>query len=335
MNQNNTTTSSKEIMRAMGIVFGDIGTSPIYTLTIIFLLIEPTKTNVMGILSLIFWALIIIVSIQYAWLAMNISSKGEGGIIVLRSVLLKTIKKGKSFSVITLLGYLGIALLLGDGVITPAISILSAVEGIEIIPEIGHVSLHTVIIITSVITILLFSVQSFGVNKIAATFGPVMIVWFSVLFFLGVYYLSFDLSVLLAVNPTYAIDFFTSNGLASFFILSDVILCATGGEALYADMGHLGRKPIRAAWIFVLIALLVNYFGQGVFLLQGHEHNQILFGMMHEFSEFIYIPFLLLALLCYNHCITGNDKRNYGVNIPGDKSSDISSNENKIHINRN
>ena len=296
MKKDDPVTSTKEVVRAMGIVFGDIGTSPIYTLTIIFLLIEPTKTNVMGILSLIFWALIVIVTIQYAWLAMNISSKGEGGIIVLRSVLLKTLKKGRSFSFITLLGYIGIALLLGDGVITPAISILSAVEGIEIIPEIGHVSLHTVLIITCVITILLFAIQSFGVNKIASTFGPVMVIWFTVLFCLGIYYLSFDLTVIFAVNPAYAIDFFISNGLVSFFILSDVILCATGGEALYADMGHLGRKPIRAAWIFVLIALLVNYFGQGVFLLQGYEHNQILFGMMHEFSEFVYIPFLLLAL---------------------------------------
>jgi KUP system potassium uptake protein len=288
--------SSKEVIRAMGIVFGDIGTSPIYTLTIIFLLIEPNKTNVMGILSLIFWTLIFVVTIQYSWLAMNISSKGEGGIIVLRSVLLKSLKKGRRFAFVTLLGYIGIALLLGDGVLTPAISILSAVEGIELIPNIGNVSIHTVIIITIIITILLFAVQSLGVKKIASTFGPVMVIWFVMLFSVGIYYLFSDLSILLAINPLYAIEFFKSNGLASFFILSDVILCATGGEALYADMGHLGRKPIRSAWSFVLIALVINYFGQGVFLLQGHEHNQILFGMVHEFSEFVYIPFLLLAL---------------------------------------
>ncbi|MEJ2105472.1 MAG: KUP/HAK/KT family potassium transporter [Ignavibacteriaceae bacterium] len=296
MNKNRTTTSVREVVRAMGIVFGDIGTSPIYTLTRIFFLIEPNKRDVLGVLSLIFWTLIIIVTIQYAWLGMSLSIKGEGGIIVLKEALVNTLKSGKKIGIASALGYIGISLILGDGMITPAISILSAVEGLELIPEFGTISTSIIVLITCFITILLFSIQARGVDKIAKSFGPIMIIWFVSLFISGIFYLISYPSVLEAINPYFAIEFLFHHGFVSFLILSDVILCATGGEALYADMGHLGGQSIRYAWVFVFIALIANYFGQGAFLIHGGTTSQVLFSSINEISSLFYLPFLMLAL---------------------------------------
>ncbi|MFA5803158.1 MAG: KUP/HAK/KT family potassium transporter [Melioribacteraceae bacterium] len=290
-----------EIIKAMGLVFGDIGTSPIYTLTVIFILTPATQQNIIGILSLIFWTLIILVTVQYTFLAMSLSSKGEGGTIVLKNILHNSLKSGRSMIFVTFLGYVGVSLLMGDGVITPAISILSAVEGLELIPGIGHISQETVIIITIVITILLFSVQSRGTDKVASSFGPIMILWFSSLFLSGVVSLIHNPHIGIAINPYYGINFLIHNGYSGFIVLSEVILCATGGEALYADMGHLGREPIRRAWYFVFFALVINYFGQGAFLLlqgeQKEEQINILFAMIKHQAEFLYVPFLILTLL--------------------------------------
>ncbi len=297
MKESKNRTSVQEVVQAMGIVFGDIGTSPIYTLTIIFFLITPSYQNIFGVLSLIFWTLIIIVTIQYAWLGMSLSIKGEGGIIVLKEALIRTLRKGRGVGIATALGYIGISLLLGDGIITPAISILSAVEGLELINELGHISLPAILIITSLITTLLFSFQSTGINKISRYFGLIMMLWFLSLFLIGSYYLLTNLSVIKAVNPFYAINFILKYKLISFLILSDIILCATGGEALYADMGQLGGKPIKAAWIFVFTALIINYFGQGAFLIEGGAKEQILFSSVNNISQYLYIPFLGLALL--------------------------------------
>ena len=187
--------STKEVIRAMGIVFGDIGTSPIYTLSIIFFLIPTSHENIIGVLSIIFWTLIIVVSIQYAFLGMSLSIKGEGGIIVLKEALTSTLKNGKKIGLASALGYLGISLLFGDGIITPAISMLSAVEGLELIPFFKNITLTAIVIITSVITILLFIVQARGVDKIAKSFGPIMLIWFITLFISGVYYIVNDPSV--------------------------------------------------------------------------------------------------------------------------------------------
>ena len=297
MEKNDITTSTKEVVRAMGIVFGDIGTSPIYTLTIIFFIVPATRDNVIGVLSLIFWSLIIIVTIQYAWLGMSLSIKGEGGIIVLKEALVNTLKKTKKIGLASALGYLGIALLFGDGIITPAISILSAVEGLELIPIFSNITLAAIVVITCIITIVLFSVQASGVDIIAKSFGPIMVIWFFCLFVFGAYYLISDPSVLVAINPYYGINFLLTHGLVSFLILSDVILCATGGEALYADMGHIGGKSIKQAWTFVFIALVFNYFGQGAFLIKTGSGVQLLFSSVNDLSHFIYYPFLILALL--------------------------------------
>lgn len=289
--------SFKDILRAMGLVFGDIGTSPIYTLTVILTLTVPTYENMMGILSLIFWTLIILVTVEYAWLAISLSIKGEGGIIVLKEILTSTLKKGRRYGFVAFLGYAGISLIMGDGVITPAISILSAVEGLELIPGLGHISTNLVMLITCIITISLFSIQFKGTGIVAISFGPIMLLWFAALFISGLYFIIQIPGVLAAVSPHYAFSFLTQNGFTGFFILSEVILCATGGEALYADIGHLGSNPIRHAWIFVFFALIVNYFGQGAYIITHQNKEFILFSMVKEISEIIYVPFLFLTIL--------------------------------------
>ena len=295
--KNSDSSSPKDIVKAMGIVFGDIGTSPIYTLSIIFTLTIPSQENIFGVLSLIFWTLITLVTVQYAWLAMSMSTKGEGGIIVLKEILIKTLKKGRKVGFISFLGYIGVSLLMGDGVITPAISILSAVEGLKLVPGMESTGLRTIILITSIITVLLFAIQYKGTSKVALSFGPIMLVWFISLFLSGFFYLIHTPGIFLAFNPMYAIEFFIHNGLPGFFVLSEVILCATGGEALYADMGHLGGRPIRQAWSFVFFALIINYFGQGAYILEHNDSNQVLFKLVSTYSEIFYIPFLILTLM--------------------------------------
>ncbi|OGU55337.1 MAG: potassium transporter Kup [Ignavibacteria bacterium RBG_13_36_8] len=289
--------SINPIIKAMGLVFGDIGTSPIYTLTVIFFLTPATPLNIMGILSLIFWTLIVLVTLEYTYLAMSLSSRGEGGIVVLKEILASSVKSGRRTAFVTLLGYIGVSLLIGDGVITPAISILSAVEGLELIPGIGHLHNNYIIIITIIIAIALFSIQSKGTDKVASSFGPIMIVWFSSLFISGLFSVMNRPEIFYAISPYYAIEFFINNGFAGFFVLSEVILCATGGEALYADMGHLGSKPIKNAWYIVFVALVVNYFGQGAFAFDHGGKINLLFGMIRSQAEFLYIPFLILTLL--------------------------------------
>lgn len=293
-------TNFSEILKALGLVFGDIGTSPIYTLSVIFMFTAPTQENVLGILSLMFWTLIILVTVEYTFLAMHLDSKGEGGIVVLKEILHGTLKKGRSIAFVTFMGYVGVSLLMGDGVITPAISILSAVEGLQLIPGMGHISVNAIVTITIVITILLFMIQSRGTDKVAASFGPIMVVWFSSLFVSGFFSMIHNPSVVFSLSPHYGIQFMLNNGAAGFIVLSEVILCATGGEALYADMGHLGKKPIRKAWIFVFIGLVMNYFGQGAFVVaQGANYNpnaNILFSMVKGQAEFLYVPFLILTL---------------------------------------
>jgi KUP system potassium uptake protein len=289
--------SFKEIVQAMGLVFGDIGTSPIYTITVVFALLAPTRENLFGVLSLIFWSLIILVTLEYGILAMSLSIKGEGGIIVLKEIITNYLKKGRKAGFAAFLGYVGVSLLMGDGVITPAISILSAVEGLRFIPGVGEISTNSVIVITSIITILLFSFQYKGTDKVSSSFGPIMVIWFSSLFISGIIQIVKMPGILTAISPHYAVEFMLHNGLAGFFVLSEVILCATGGEALYADMGHLGSQPIRHAWYFVFIALVVNYFGQGAYVIATGHTESILFGLVRSYSAALYVPFLILTLL--------------------------------------
>lgn len=285
------------IVNSMGLVFGDIGTSPIYTLTVIFLLTRPTETHVIGVLSLIIWTLIVLVTMEYAWLAMSLGKKGEGGTIVLKELLVPLLKSGRNVVFVTLLAYIGTSFLMGDGVITPAISILSAVEGLKIIPEFKDIGQGIIILIAGVIAIGLFSIQSKGIEKITWIFGPIMILWFISLSLSGIISMFYTPDVLKAINPYYAVRFLLDNGITGFFVLSEVILCATGGEALYADMGHLGREPILKAWRLVFVALVLNYLGQGAFIIRNpHAHN-ILFEMINQQAHLLYIPFLILSII--------------------------------------
>ena len=287
----------KEIIKAMGLVFGDIGTSPIYTLSVIALFITPTEDNVIGVLSLIIWTLIILVSLEYALLAMRLDDHGQGGTIILRQILGKKIRKGRPALVITMLAYAGVSLLLGDGIITPAISVLSAVEGLSLIPAFSGIEQSHIIIISIVITIVLFFFQPKGTDRVSGIFGPVMAVWFLALAVSGAISISHYPWIFKAANPYYFIKFFANNGFAGFLILSEVILCATGAEALYADMGHLGKKPIIRAWYIIFGALLLTYFGQAAFMLSHIGAKNILFSMVHSESSILYIPFLVLAIL--------------------------------------
>jgi KUP system potassium uptake protein len=285
------------IIKSFGLVFGDIGTSPIYTLTVVFLLTKPTEQNVIGILSLIVWTLITLVTVEYAWLAMSLGEKGEGGTIVLKELLSSLLRSRKQVAYVTLISFIGVSLLVGDGVITPAISILSAVEGSLLIPGLENTRQTNLIIIASIVAILLFAFQRKGTEKVAGAFGPLMLLWFLSLSIFGIISIVQFPSVVKAINPYYAFKFLVENGIAGFFVLSEVILCATGGEALYADMGHLGRRPIVNAWYFVLVALLLNYLGQGAFVIQHPEAKNVLFGMVFYHAQIVYIPFLILSII--------------------------------------
>ena len=290
------TLSSKGIIKAFGLVFGDIGTSPIYTVTVVFLLLTITTNNIMGVVSLIIWTMTILVTIQFAWLAMNLSIRGEGGKIVLKEILQPLLKSKKSAAFVMLLAIIGVSLLIGDGVITPAISILSAVEGSLLIPGLEGLSKTIIVIISLIIAILLFTFQKKGTEKVAGAFGPIMSVWFTSLALVGIISISEAPEVIKALNPYWGIKFLLENGFSGFLVLGEIILCATGGEALYADMGHLGGKPIRQAWAVVFIVLMLNYLGQGAFLIKHPDAKNVLFEMVFHYAKLLYVPFLLLSI---------------------------------------
>ena len=253
----------------LGVVYGDIGTSPIYALRECFTGKHPipvTTDNVLGILSLIFWTLILVISLKYMVYVLRADNRGEGGTFALLALLRPGRQQTRWFRrVLILLGLLGASMLYGGAMITPAISVLSAVEGLQLAAP----ALQSYVIpITVLILILLFSVQSHGTARVGAIFGPVTLVWFAVLTLLGIHGILQAPEVLLAVNPWYAVRFFLDNGMAGYLVLYAVFLVTTGGEALYADLGHFGRMPIRRVWFaFVLPALLINYFGQGAIMI--------------------------------------------------------------------
>ena len=255
-------------MAALGIVYGDIGTSPLYALRESFVAehgVAATPANVLGVLSLIFWSLIIIISIKYLVFVLRADNRGEGGILALTSLVTPVGALRGGRRVLILLGLFATALLYGDGVITPAISVLSAVEGLSVATPFFD---PYVIPITIVILVSIFSVQKMGTAGVGKIFGPVTLVWFFTLALLGIPHILREPQVFGAVNPLHAAEFFQANGGGSFLVLGSVFLVVTGGEALYADMGHFGRRPIRLAWFTVVLpALLINYFGQGALLL--------------------------------------------------------------------
>ena len=280
---------------ALGVVFGDIGTSPLYAFREAFehQHLPVVRTNAMGLASLAFWSLIIIISIKYLTLVMKADNKGEGGILALTALVMP--KKGqltrRRRSLLVLLGVFGTALLYGDGLITPAISVLSAVEGFKVASSAFE---DFVVPVACVILIALFAVQRRGTGGIGKVFGPVVVVWFSGLGVLGISQILQEPGVLGAVNPLYIIDFFTAAPLKAFLALGSIFLVVTGGEALYADMGHFGRKPIAVAWYaIVLPGLLLSYFGQAALLIRLPEAIENPFYRMAP--EWAITPLAILA----------------------------------------
>ena len=249
----------KLALAALGVVYGDIGTSPLYALRECFHgphALEVSRGNVFGILSLIFWSLVLVVSIKYVGFILLADNRGEGGILALLALLLPgRASTARPPALLILLGLFGAALLYGDSMITPAISVLSAVEGLEIVsPAFGRLVLP----LTLGVLILLFSVQRHGTARVGAIFGPVMILWFTALGALGLAAIARAPSVLFAVLPSHAVAFFRANGAEGFLILGAVVLVVTGGEALYADMGHFGRRPIRIAWFALVLPAVLS-----------------------------------------------------------------------------
>jgi KUP system potassium uptake protein len=265
-------TSRALVLGALGVVFGDIGTSPLYTMKEVFggHHLALSQDNVLGILSLIFWSLMLVVSLKYVSVMMRADNKGEGGILALLALLQGHAPLGsRARWLIMSLGFLGASLFFGDTLITPAISVLSAVEGLEM----GAPALHPFIVPLALgILVGLFVIQQHGTASIGKLFGPVMLLWFGVLGLLGTLSILQHPQILAALLPIHAMHFFAAHGTASFLILGAVVLAITGAEALYADMGHFGRHPIQLVWFaFVLPALVLNYFGQGALLLANPE----------------------------------------------------------------
>jgi KUP system potassium uptake protein len=277
-------------LAALGIVFGDIGTSPLYTLKTAFDFLngDPTPERILGILSLLIWTLFMVTTVKYVVVAMSIDNEGEGGILALMSLL--GVQRQRR-PMIVLAGLLGAALIYGDGAITPAISVLSALEGLNIAaPGIEQYVLPCAVVILAV----LFAVQPLGTSRIGAAFGPIMMCWFICIGVLGLWGISKDPWVLLALNPLYGVRLLATNGYGGFLVLGGIFLCVTGAEALYADMGHFGKRPIRAAWSWIVFPCLVlNYAGQCAIALNGAPIADNIFYRLCP--EPLLIPLVALA----------------------------------------
>lgn len=282
-------------LAALGVVYGDLGTSPLYALKESFaghLGLQPTPAGILSIVSLFFWTIMIVVSFKYVLLVLRADDKGEGGILTLASQASRRLP-AKPRALLMMLGLVGVGLFIGDAVITPAISVLSAVEGLQVItPELAPFVLP----ITLTVLVILFGVQHYGTAGIGRLFGPVMLLWFGVLAALGAYEIGQNPAILQAVNPLYALDFMVSRPGVAFITLGAVVLCVTGTEALYADMGHFGRDAIRLAWgSLVMPALLLNYFGQGALLLRNPAAIENPFYLLAP--SWLAFPLLILATL--------------------------------------
>ena len=283
---------------ALGVVFGDIGTSGLYALQTVFqsrdAMIAPTPVNVYGIISLVFWTLVIVVSVEFVTLIMRADNEGEGGVMALIAIVKRlAIRRPWVKPALVAAGLFGVALFFGDGMITPAISVLSAVEGLKVaVPGTENL----VVPIALVILTVLFAVQRFGTSVIGKVFGPVMVLWFTVIGAVGLLQVAKDPTILRAMSPTYALAFLLEHPLISFIALGSIVLTITGTEALYADMGHFGRPAITRAWFWVVFpALLLNYMGQGSLLLQSPAAVANPFFLL--LPAWAQLPMVLLAMV--------------------------------------
>ncbi len=271
------------VLGAIGVVFGDIGTSPLYTIKEAFSPhygLQPDMPSVLGVLSLVFWSLMVVITIKYVLVIMRADNDGEGGIMALTALAQRSLSSGSTmFYAAGLLGVFGASLFFGDGVLTPAISVLSAVEGLQVAAPALE---RFVVPVTILVLLVLFGMQRFGTDRVGKVFGPVIVVWFVALTTIGAHNIARNTEVLAALNPIWAVRFFATHGSHGFFILGAVVLAVTGGEALYADMGHFGRRAIQVGWTFVALpALTINYFGQGALVLAdpGAVENPFYLGV--------------------------------------------------------
>ena len=283
-------------LAASGVVFGDIGTSPLYALKEIFNGHHPiavTPDNVLGVLSMVFWSIMVLVTLKYVLIMMRADNRGEGCSLALLALILERARSHRLAWLVSMLGIFAAALFFGDSMITPAISVLSAVEGISILtPDLDEY----VVPLTLAILTALFTIQRRGTAAVGLFFGPVMLCWFAVLALLGILEISRHPDVLVALNPAYAVNFTSEHTLLAFLALGSVVLAVTGGEALYTDMGHFGPLPIRLAWFgFVMPALVLNYFGQGALLL--HDGAALESPFFHLGPSWALAPLLVLATL--------------------------------------
>ncbi|GBR47011.1 potassium transporter Kup system [Neokomagataea tanensis NBRC 106556] len=284
------------LVAVLGVVFGDIGTSPLYALQSSVNAIGGDKhavphVDILGLASLTFWALMLIVTIKYVILIMRADHNGEGGIIALMSLAQRVAKSPRLRWLFGLAGIAGSCLFFGDSIITPAVSVLSAIEGIEVaVPSASHIIIPLAIVVLAA----LFAAQGFGTGKIGRAFGPVMVLWFATLAVLGIRGIMLYPQVALALSPSFALNFIATHGTLSFVALGSVVLSVTGAEALYADMGHFGRSPIRKAWMFfVLPALTLNYFGQAALLIK--DPSTLSNPFYHLGPAWAQVPLLILA----------------------------------------
>lgn len=286
-------------LAALGVVFGDIGTSPLYAMTLLFTpesphRIDPSESNVYGVVSTVFWLVTVVVTVKYASLILRADNGGEGGIIAIFTLLRERLSKHRSVVAVTVIGLLGMALFLGDAVITPAISVLSAVEGVTVVlPSTQSFVVPAVIVILFV----LFVGQKFGTKQIGKLFGPTMLIWFIVIAVMGIAQILRNPKILQAVNPAYVVEFIAHNPILFIGTLSVLLLTITGVEALYADLGHFGRKPIFSAWMFIAFpALAVNYMGQGALVLHYSEKNLVPKNLFFEMvPTALVLPLTVLA----------------------------------------
>ncbi len=287
-------------LTALGIVYGDIGTSPLYALQQCFsskeFAMHPTTENVFGILSLIVWLLILVVAVKYIVFIMRADNRGEGGILALMALILQQERRSTDSRrrlILISLGLFGAALLYGDGIITPAISVLSAVEGLHVATPAFD---QYIVPMSVVILFALFTVQRFGTRRVGTAFGPIMLLWFTTIGALGIVEVVREPRILGALNPWHGVNFFIANGRVGFLTLGAVVLAVTGAEALYADMGHFGTRPIRLAWFaLVLPALLINYLGQGALLIR--DPSAVVNPFFHLAPRAMLIPLVVLATL--------------------------------------
>ncbi|KQS10643.1 potassium transporter Kup [Curtobacterium sp. MCLR17_007] len=283
-------------LAALGVVFGDIGTSPLYALRTVFTIdggiVKPIPEDVYGVISMMFWSITIIVSIKYVLVLMRADNNGEGGVMALAALARRLYAQRRGGATIFLvIGIIGVSLFYGDSVITPAVSVLSAVEGLQTAtPAIGHL----IVPIAAVILVILFAVQRFGTGKVGTLFGPIMLLWFVVIAVAGLPLIVRHPGVLQGLSPTWAIAFVFAHPVISFVAMGAVVLVITGAEALYADMGHFGRVPIRRAWFFVVFpALVLNYLGQAALVLEDPQATKDPFFLL--FPDWAQLPVVVLA----------------------------------------